>query len=136
MSSLRQFRKDLRTYLIADTTVNALIGTRLYSVRGKQEDAKPYVVMQIIDGRDELTHSGPVQLPEYRVQFSIYGTTSDSNDAVRDAIHDRLCPDAGLNGLIGTSTQVAWAIVDNDLDDDEEDSNLKSHIIDFRIRLK
>lgn len=136
MSDLRQFRKDFRTFLLADATLASLIGTRLYSIRGSQQGAKPYVVMQVVDGRDELTHSGPIDLPELRVQLSVYAPTSDVSDDVRDAIYSRLCPISGLNGLIGASTQVAWAILDNDLDADEGDPDIISHIMDFRIRLK
>lgn len=136
MNNIRQFRKDLRTFILADATVDSLIGNRFFAIRGDQQGAKPYCVSQIVDARDDLAHDGPLKLPEYRVQISVYAPTSDASDAVAKAIYDRLCPDEGLNGLIGASTQIAWCINDNNLDSDSGDPNLVQHVMDFRIRLK
>lgn len=135
MSSIRQFRKDLRSYLLADVTITTLLGARLYSVRGSQKETETYAVMEIVDGRDTLVHSGACGLEDMRVQFTIVASTSDITDAVRDALYSRLHPAGGLNGLIGVSTKIGFCILDNEIDQGSNETKDILKILDFRIKL-
>jgi hypothetical protein len=135
MSSIRQFRKDLRTYLLVDATILALLDTRLYSVRGDQKITETYAVMEIVDGRDTLAHDGACNLEDMRVQFTIVASTSDATDAVRDAFYNRLHPVGGLNGVIGASTKIGFCILDNEIDQNSSTSGDIIKIIDFRLKL-
>jgi hypothetical protein len=134
--SSKQFRIDLRAALLASTAVTDLIGSRLWSVRGEQAGAVPYLILEIVGANDQLAHDGPLGLPEYRVQFTAVARSTSSTDDVKDAVMGVLCPASGLQGLIGTSTKVGYCIIENEIDDYEELSKLNSKTFDFRIRLK
>lgn len=131
MNSIRQFRKDVRAYTLADIDIAALIGDRLYSVRAGQRENMPYAVMEVVAGRDELTHSGTIGLEEMRLQVTIVARTTDETDTVRDAIVGRL---SGLSGPIGSVTNIAFCVYDLEIDNDEEFRRV-SKTLDFRIKL-
>ena len=85
------FQGALATYLAADTTLAALIGSKLYSPPAPQNTAAPYATLQKIGKMETIdTLNGFSSVVRERWQLDAYGSTIDSAEAVAKAIFDRL----------------------------------------------
>ncbi len=101
---------DLRTYLLGDATVAALVGTRVYPVRLPQGGTFPAItyqrVSQVPVGRPT---SGPPSVVAARVQFDVWSLNRDGVDgyaaarALADAVRQRL---DGKTGALGSGLTV------------------------------
>ena len=76
----------LRTYIIADSAVAALIGTRFYPNTAPQNPTKPYCTYQPISEFRRPTMRHDDNLPSARVQIDCWSTSVDQARAVADAI--------------------------------------------------
>lgn len=98
--------KDLRTYLLADTAVAALIGTRLYPDALEQGCELPAAVYQVIS-RTHVQHlQGITTAGTVRVQIDCYAATRLAADAVAEAIVAALRLLAATPAAIGAGTFV------------------------------
>ena len=132
MSSARLFTGELRTYLLADTTLSGLILDRIYSVLASQAPILPCVVWQTISSSEDSAHDGPTGLEQYRIQFSIYSLSQIEGASIRDAIKNRINGFTGAMGVVSIGT----CFFDNESDSYEETSDLYSKIIDFKFMLQ
>lgn len=90
----------LMTYLLAGTTLAALVGTRIHFVRSPQGTASPRVVLYRISGvRDMSLNNGPTGFVASRVQCDCIGTSYTSAKAVARALETRL---SGYSGTVGS----------------------------------
>jgi hypothetical protein len=84
------FKGALRTYLLADTPLAALVGVKIYSPAAPQNTIRPYVTIRKISRVtiDNLTVFNSVV--EERWQTDSYGSDPDNTEAVAKAVFDRL----------------------------------------------
>ena len=91
---------DIFSALGADAGVSALLGTgsvcRLYPDEAPQAAAHPLVVYTRLSGADEMHLKGPTGSVQCRYQFSCWGETFDSADAVAAAVRAGLFAAAAL----------------------------------------
>jgi hypothetical protein len=88
----------LTTYLLAQTSITALVSTRIYPAMAKQTVTKPYIIISRIDDPGTHTHDGPVAVGRARVQISAFAATWGSAQQIADAVEAVL---DGLTGVIG-----------------------------------
>jgi hypothetical protein len=91
----------VRQYLIANSGVSALIGTRIYTHLLKQDATLPAVVMNKISTQHHHTLSNFSGNASVRLQFDCYGATADSANDVAEAIRT-----SGIVGLKGVTNSV------------------------------
>tara|TARA_R110000822_G_scaffold98730_3_gene223182 strand:+ start:461 stop:850 length:390 start_codon:yes stop_codon:yes gene_type:complete len=90
---------DLRAYILADTTVSGLIGTRFHFERIPQNAAFPNCEFSIIDERVLNTHgSDENQLNSDLIQIDVYAKTGLNSLEIKDALKDRLNSKAFTQG--------------------------------------
>lgn len=82
--------QDLRTYLLAQPSVTALIATRLYPIRLPQGVTLPAVTYQRITGSSEQAYDGPVNLGQGTIQFDCWADTYASALAVAEQVRQKL----------------------------------------------
>lgn len=147
MASTHAFKRALRATLLADTSVVALISTRLYAIKVSAEltPTTPYVVMATVSGSGSYAHDGATGLDSIRLQFSIYAGTSEELEKIRDTLKEAMEGLAGqqlaapiVQGETGLPiTQVSHVAFENDVDTFESESTkLKTKAIDFRLMIR
>lgn len=72
--------------LTAETTVSALVGSRVFPPGGRQGSAYPYVIYQRISTQGAAYLDGPANLEWPRIQIDVWGTTAKSASDAAEAI--------------------------------------------------
>ena len=107
----------LRTYTLADATVTALAGIRMYPRKLPQGPTLPAIVYQRIDTRREHDMQGPDGLPRPRVQVTAWAASVAAAEELAAAVRVRL---DGYRGAWGSVTIGSCLCVgERDLDDPE-----------------
>jgi len=107
----------MRAYVLADATVAAAVGTRMYSRKPPQTPGVPYIVYQRIDTRRLHDMDGPDGLPRPRVQIACWAANSTGAADLADAVRERL---DGYRGAWGDVTIGSCLCVgESDTDDPE-----------------
>jgi len=122
----------LRTYVLADATVTALAGVRMYPRRLPQGPTLPAIAYQRIDTRREHDMDGPDGLPRARVQLSIWAASVAAAEELAAAVRGRL---DGYKGAWGSVTVGSCLCVgERDLDDPETGRNavVQDYMIQWR----
>jgi hypothetical protein len=81
---------DVRTYLLDQPPVAALIDDRCYPERLPQNAALPAVTFRRVFGTEGITHDGPSGLGRSRLQFDCWATTYGEVLGVSGAIRSAL----------------------------------------------
>jgi hypothetical protein len=103
----------LRSALVGDTSVTAIIGSRIYPVLAPASAALPFVTWRRSGIERGQTLSGPVGLPRVSVEYSIYGATYEQARSAADAMR------VVLDGYGGTAdnTTVRQTSLEDESDD-------------------
>lgn len=122
---MKDIRPALRTWLLADNTVNGLVGgERIQYGRLRQDEVRPSVVYSRISEQGQLVMEGDDGLMAARFQFDSWAQTLSASDELARAVHTRL---SGAKGeMMGDSgpIQVRGIIHFNGRDDYDPVSNL------------
>jgi hypothetical protein len=92
--------KAIRSLLVDDGSVAALVGNRVYPVQRKQGSALPAVVYQQITGVRDHTFAGASGFVASRYQITCWAETYGGADALADAVR------AVMDGYAGTKESV------------------------------
>lgn len=125
---------DFIARLAADTSVTALVSTRIYDTRAPQAPAKPYIVCQEISATRAPDLSGSSGAVNTLMQVSCRGVSAISARSVGEQVRDLM---DGYRGTMG-STDVRFCNLDGDqmVDDPPatgEAQGLASRIMEFSI---
>lgn len=102
--------KDLRTYMLSRSAINSLIGTRMWSHKPPQDPTFPYVTYFRVSTPVRVrSQEGDSSLTTARIQYSSWGLTPDSVEALAEAIENEM---KSFSGTAGSSTIYA-SIVEN-----------------------
>lgn len=93
----------LRTVLIGNVGVSALVGTRVYPVVAPQGASLPAVVYQRISANRQHHLQGPSGLTQVRMQFTAIATTYSAMKALANALRQAL--DGYRNTVSGVFVQ-------------------------------
>lgn len=90
----------LTALLLADTSLDALVGDRIYWDTVPQGKASPVVVMYLISDAPDYHAVGPSGLVDSLVQIDCRGTTKASALAVARAVQNVLSGYSGTQGAV------------------------------------
>jgi hypothetical protein len=98
---------DVRTYLLTQATVTAVVGTRIYPLKIPQSiSTYPSITYQMISQVPAHTLTGGAGYAESRIQYDIYAETKPAADSLDEILRNVLqgFPPAGNAGTMGSST--------------------------------
>lgn len=108
---------NLRTWLLEQSEISALVGNRVYKVRLQQAKSLPAIVISLVTTNAKDTFAGYANLRIRRFQFDIYADEEhhDQVDEVGEAVFRAL---EGFVGWMGdTRVQRAHLLTENDIDE-------------------
>ena len=120
----------LRTIILYDSTINALIATNgVYPQRLPQDVDKPCIAYRVMDGFGELTASGTTTLHRFTVDLTVFSETYGGMRTLTDALITK------FNGLsiVQGSDRIESSKVQNVVTDFEETLQLYSATIDLTL---
>lgn len=123
---------DLRSFVLADPAVAALIGERLHPRRLPQKPTLPAVVYQRVATRRRHDLAGPDGLPRARMQFTCWALTPAHAAQVAHAVRTRL---DGHRGPVGGTT-VGSVQCGGEWDYDDPESSRCGVALDFLIQVQ
>ena len=65
---------DLATYLLADSSLQALVVDRIYWTQIPQGAERPYIILSVVSSVPDVTFAGATGLVQSRVQFDCWGS--------------------------------------------------------------
>lgn len=87
---MKDLRTALRGFLLADGTVSALCGGRIYPARLPQGQVLTSLVYTRISGQGDNKMDGATGLSRPRMQIDAWSQSADSASALANAVKDRL----------------------------------------------
>jgi hypothetical protein len=102
---MKDIRPALRTYLLADPTVNGLVGgVRIHYARLPQGQTEPSVVFTKVSELADYVMSGDSAINQSRIQFDAWAQTASQAVNLGNAVYDRI---SGAKGdLVGDSPDI------------------------------
>jgi hypothetical protein len=121
--------EGLRTFLLADATVAALVGTRMSPQPLPQGSALPALTYTLVNYEQPVSHNGTSGLEHHTIQIDCWGADTGAAVALFTAVRKRL---RGYTGLVGTvRAQGIFLAQARDLYDDETKAHRR--IADFSV---
>lgn len=120
---------DLRTYLIADTTVAALVATRMYPQFLPQSVTYPAISYSVVSRVSSRDLSGPSGRVRVRISVNCWAETYAEAKSLSEAVRQRL---DGFKGNMGSS-EAGSVKLDNSFDDYEDAVKIHRVFQDFII---
>jgi len=117
---------DLRTDLLADADLAAIIGTRTAPAPLGQGATLPAMTFSVISRAREYEHEGYADLQRIRVQFDCWSTTNDDGES--GVYQAQTLADALIAAIEGLT---AWkATIDSDIPEYEPETRYHRRIVD------
>lgn len=121
---------DIRTYLLTQTGVTDLIGSRIYAMKLPKKAVFPSLTYSTISSVRTRSHSGDSSLTTPRIQLSCWGEKyQDCKDLAAELVSSL----ESYKGLMG-STTVYSSFVENELDLYDSESKVYHVPVDVKIR--
>jgi len=127
--SLKDIRVGLRTFLLANGAVAALVVARVYPVKLPQGIDGASLVLNEISGQGDHHMEGASGLVTARMQIGAWATTADAAHGLFLAVKEAI---DGYQGLMG-SVYVQGVFIDSWRDLDDNDANLRGKVADYFI---
>ncbi|MFO7537616.1 MAG: DUF3168 domain-containing protein [Chloroflexota bacterium] len=119
----------LRTLIVNDEDIGALIGERCYPLRIPQDVERPAIAYRRISGKRVVSHSGPSNLARPRFEFEC--VASRYSDLVALANGLRRLLDGRKHTVAGVEIQAGF--IENEADDYGDVAQLYGRRLDFFI---
>jgi len=117
---MADIRKAIRDYLIADTSITALVATRIYWNKAPQNVIRPYVVYFITGDPDDRLEVGK-DASEPIIEFDIISDVAATAITIDEAIRARIKEFTGTMGGLNIYRIKPLALRDfTNLEDDHE----------------
>lgn len=123
------FREGLREYLAGDSDLEQLVGERIHASRLPDKPTLPAVVYRVVTNAGAISHDGPVELRNPRVQLDVWGSRPVEIEPVAEAITAALL---GYRGPMGDVEYTAGWVLADSTDLYEQDTGLHRISLDFR----
>lgn len=130
---MAEIEEALKTYLLSQTGLTALIARRYFYDVAKQGEILPYVVCLCVSDVKEHTHQGQNSLESPNYQFTAYASTRAGARAVAQQIKTALCDYVGTM----SGTVVQYITLQNELPSTETsaDGTIKVHTVDLEFQI-
>ena len=115
---------DLHNALIQDTTLNAIIGDRVYPLLIPQDAAYPAIAYQRISGKNLRSHDGADSLENVRVQLTLVAESFEMVKNLEKEVN---------RGLDGKKIGNLMIFIENRTDDVSGNGLVWSERIDLKI---
>lgn len=89
-----------REFLLTDELVADAVGDRVYSARLPKQPVYPAILVERVSGREDLTHSGPAGLREWRLRVTAWAETYAEQCALLEAVRSHLHGSSGAAGNV------------------------------------
>lgn len=121
------------TFLLAQSTVRAYVGYRIYFGRAPQNVKQPYMIINKISGPREHSHDGGSGLATPRFQFTVFAEKYSDCKGCISALQTAL---QGYSGTMGGDSGVAvnGAFYDDETDLDPGEQGLFGVAADYIIQ--
>lgn len=127
---MKDIRPALRSYLLADPTINSLVGGyRIHHSRLPQDQVEPSVVFNKISDFGDYNMGGNSGLGHIRMQLDAWAQNSDAATELANAVHDRL---SGAKDMMD-NIFCKGAFVDSGRDDYDDVTRLYRSSRDYMI---
>jgi hypothetical protein len=131
---MKDIRPALRIYLLADPTINGMVGgVRIHHLRLPQDQVAPSVVYLKVSEIGDYHLAGDSGLGSLRMQIDSWAQTADAATALANAIYDRM---TGAHGAIATGVDTVnfrGAFLAGGLDDYDDINKMFRVSRDFLI---
>jgi hypothetical protein len=127
--SLKDIRSGLRTFLLANGAVAALVSTRVYPIKIPQGEKNASLVYNEISGQGDHHMQGASGLVSVRMQIGAWAQTADAAHAL--FLTTKYALD-GYGGLMG-SVDVQGVFIESWRDIDDTTANLRGKVADYII---
>lgn len=119
---MRDLRPALRSWLLADAAVAAVVSTRVYPIQLPQGQRQASIVYNRISERGDYHTQGPSGLIETRMQIDAWAPLVDDASDLADKIKDRMDDLRHSTVSFGTASPIEFVIVQGSfLDSGRED---------------
>lgn len=105
----------LRTYLLTNAALTAVVGTRIYPITYPQDGTLPAVVYQQISSLPYFAHDGEMGSAEAHFHISAFSTNYGQAHDVADKVRTALRPIMDAPGIMG-DVPVAGVQLENEFD--------------------
>lgn len=127
--SLKDIRAGLRTFLLADGPVAALVGTRIYPVKLPQGIVAASLVYNEISGVGDHNMEGASGLVQVRMQVGAWAQSADGAHGLYLAVKEAI---DGYRGMMG-DVAVQGVFIDSWRDIDDTVANMRGKVADYFI---
>ncbi len=100
---MKDIRKALRSFLLADAAIVAVVTDRIYSLKIPEEVNSASVVVTRISGPGDYHMAGPSGIISARIQIDAWAGTADAATSLANLVKDRL---DGYRGEMGTGANI------------------------------
>lgn len=130
--ALKDIRKGLRAFLLANSAVSSLVGgARIFPIKMPQGETGTSIVFNEISGAGDHHNQGPSGLVSVRMQIAAWATTADAAHALFLAVKECLDGYSGVMGSGANEVSVQGVFIDNWRDIDDTVANLRGKVADF-----
>lgn len=120
---------ELRTYLLADASILATVGQRIYPIRLPQNPTLPAITYLKVSGLRHYKTNGPQNLSRPRVQIDCWATTYAAALSLAEDVRQAL---EGYSGAMGTKT-VQGTFFENEQEFFEDEPLYYRHSRDYFV---
>jgi hypothetical protein len=135
--ALKDIRPALRSFLVADATIAALVKTgsttRIYPGKMPQGQTLTSIVYSEISGQGDQHSQGASGLARVRMQLTAWATTADAAHALYLAIKERIDGYRGTMGSGAPLVNVQGVFLDSWRDIEDTEANLIGKAADYFI---
>ena len=118
---MTSLEKAVRTLLLADATIAAAVGARLYGSRMPQGVQYPAIVIHRISASRVRSLAGPSGYAIVRVQLDVWAVTYEQTKEIGDRIR------AVLDGYAGTVEGVQFGNAEPVMEQDDFDGDVEAY---------
>jgi hypothetical protein len=118
---MKDIRPALRTYLLADSTINALVGGfRVHHLRLPQDQVEPSIVYTKVSETGDYHMAGDSGLGQLRMQVDAWAQSTDAATELANAVYDRLTGASEIISFDSDFINLRGAFLVNGRDDYDE----------------
>lgn len=92
----------LRDYLVADSGVTAIVGTKVYPQEAADDVAEPYVTYRLADSDEPRYLNGTVRYRKFTYEVTCYTKVYDDATALAEAVRAAIGGTGGANSVSTT----------------------------------
>lgn len=134
---ITNIRAALRSYLLADSGIAAVVAARIYPLKMPQGEMRASIVFTRVTGLSGVTSSGPDRVSRPRIQIDCWATDPDAASSLADLVKERI---EGFTGTVqwdenspGNAVRIQGVFMDMEREDHDDVAKLYRMSRDYLI---